>query len=59
MQRLFKHDANLSEDYSQIGRLLGMAVKLDANGCFSVTQPPDAQHVGAVKEWFALPENSN
>ena len=60
MQRLIKHHAKLSDDYSQIGRLLGMAGKLDANGCFSVTQPSEAQHVlDAVKEWFALPDNTN
>jgi len=60
MQRLIKHHAQLSDDYSQIGRLLGMAGKLDSNGCFPVTQPSEAQRVvDAVKEWFALPENSN
>jgi len=60
MQRLIKHHTQLSDDYSQIGRLLGMTRKLDSNGCFSVTQPSEAQHVvDAVKEWFALPDNSN
>ena len=60
MKRLIEHHAQLSEDYSQIGRLLGMTGKLDANGCFTVTQQSDAQHVvNAVKRWFALPENSN
>ena len=60
MQRLIEHHAQLSEDYSHIGRLLGMVGKLDSNGCFAVTQQSDAQHVvDAVKRWFALPENSN
>ena len=34
MQRLIKHHAQFSEDYPRIGRLLGMAGKLDSNGCF-------------------------
>jgi len=60
MQRLMKHHARLSGDISQIGRLLGMTGKLDSNGCFSVIQPSEAQHiVDAVKEFFALPENMN
>ncbi|KAF8446939.1 hypothetical protein BGX38DRAFT_615123 [Terfezia claveryi] len=60
MQRLIKHHAEFSEDYSHIGRLLGMAGKLDFNGCFAVTQPSEAQYVvDAVKQWFALPENTN
>ena len=60
MQRLIKHHAQLSADYSQIGRLLGMSGKLDANGSFSVTQSSEVQDIAdAVKEWFALPENSN
>jgi len=60
MQRLIKHHGQLCDDYSQIGRLLGMAGKLDSNGCFSVTQPSEVQHVlDMVKEWFALPENMN
>ena len=60
MQRLIEHHAQLSEDYSQIGRLLGMTGKLDANGCFSATQPSEAQYVvDAVKRWFTLRENKN
>ncbi|KAF8446930.1 hypothetical protein BGX38DRAFT_1093717 [Terfezia claveryi] len=60
MQRLIQHHSELSEDYSHIGRLLGMAGKLDSNGCFAVTQPSEAQYVvDAVKRWFALPENRN
>ena len=60
MQRLIEHHAQLSEDYSQIRRLLGMPGKLDSSECFAVAQPSDAQHVvDAVKRWFALPENSN
>jgi len=60
MQRLIKHHAQVSDDYSQIGRLLGMAGKLDSNGCFAAAQPSEALYVvDAVKEWFALPENTN
>ena len=60
MRRLIKHHGQLLEDYSQVGRLLGMAGKLDSNGCFTATQPSEAQHVvDAVKEWFAWTENSN
>jgi len=60
MQRLIKHHAQRSDDYAQIGRLLGMAGKLDSNGCFAVAQPSEAQHVvDSVKEWFSLPENTN
>jgi len=60
MQRLIEYHAQCSADYSHIGRLLGMSGKLDSNGCFAVAKPSDAQHVvGAVKRWFALPENSN
>jgi len=62
MQQLVKHHAELSGDYnySHIGRLLGMSGKLDSNGCFAVIQPSEAQYVvDAVKQWFALPENTN
>jgi len=60
MQRLIKHHAQLSADYAHIGRLLGMSGKLDSSGCFAVAQPSEVQHVvDAVKEWFAMPENSN
>ena len=60
MQRLIEHHAQVSGDYSHIGRLLGMSGKLDSNGCFSVAQPSEAQYVvGAVKRWFALPGNTN
>jgi len=60
IQRLIDHHAQISEDYAQIGRLLGMAGKLDSNGCFAVAQPSEAQYVvGAVKRWLAFPENSN
>ncbi|KAF8418124.1 prion-inhibition and propagation-domain-containing protein [Terfezia claveryi] len=45
MQRLIQHHAEVSEDYSHIGRLLGMAGKLDSNGYFPVTQPSEAQYV--------------
>jgi len=60
MQRLIEHHAQLSEDYSHIGRLLGMNGKVNSNGCFTVAQPSEAQHVvNAVRRWFSLPENSN
>ncbi|RPB19149.1 hypothetical protein L211DRAFT_814727 [Terfezia boudieri ATCC MYA-4762] len=60
MQRLIQHHAEVSEDYSHIGRLLGMAGKLDSNGRFVITQASEAQYVvDAVKQWFALPENPN
>ena len=60
MKRLIKYYARLSEDYSYIGRLLGMAGKLDSRGCFSVAQLSEVQEVmEAVREWFTAPENSN
>ncbi|RPB28754.1 hypothetical protein L211DRAFT_818649 [Terfezia boudieri ATCC MYA-4762] len=60
MQRLIQYHAEVSEDYSHIGRLLGMAGKLNSNGCFVITQASEAQYVvDAVKRWFALPENTN
>ena len=60
MMRLVAHHAQLSADYSHIGRLLGMAGKLDSNGCFAVAQPSEAQYVvDAVKQWFAMVENMN
>jgi len=60
IQRLIEHHARISDDYSHIGRLLGMAGKLDSNGSFAVAQPSEAQHVvHAVKGWLAPPENNN
>ena len=59
MQRLIKYHAQLSEDCSHIGRLLGMAGKLDSKGLFSVAQQSEAQEVvEAVREWFTAPENT-
>ena len=59
MQRLIKHHARLSVDYSHIGRLLGISGKLDSKGFFSVAQPSEAQEVvEAVREWFTAPENT-
>ncbi|KAF8463685.1 hypothetical protein BDZ91DRAFT_796227 [Kalaharituber pfeilii] len=55
MQRLIKHHAKLSHepDYAHIGRLLGMAGKLDQTRKFTVKQPTEEQHVvDAVKEWL-------
>jgi len=60
MQRLIEHHAQCSDDYSHIGRLLGMSGKLDSNGRFAVDQPSNRRYVvDAVKRWFALPENTN
>ena len=60
MQRLINHHAQLSENYSHIGRLLGMAGKLDSKGCFSVAQPSEAQEVvESVRQWFIALGNTN
>jgi len=60
MQRLVQHHRRMSDDYAHIGRLLGMAGKLDSEGCFTVTSEHEEQHVvGSVKEWFSAPENTN
>ncbi|KAF8475539.1 P-loop containing nucleoside triphosphate hydrolase protein, partial [Kalaharituber pfeilii] len=61
MQQLIKHHAKLSEkpDYPHIGRLLGMAGKLDSMGMFTVQQPSEEQHiVNAVKEWLTAEDNT-
>ena len=59
MQQLIKYHAQLSENYLHIGRLLGMAGKLDCTGYFSVAQPCEAQQVvKAVRQWFTAPENT-
>jgi len=59
MQRLIQRYGQISDDYAQIGRLLGMAGKLDPAGCFTVT-PEEEQHVvHAVKQWFSAPGNTN
>ena len=50
MMQLIQRHGQLSADYAQIGRLLGMAGKLDCNGSFAVTSESEAQHVlDAVK----------
>ena len=60
MQQLIKYYAQLSGDFSHIGRLLGMAGKLDSMGSFSVAQPSEAQEVvKAVRQWFTVLENTN
>ena len=60
MQQLIKYHAQLSENYSHIGRLLGMAGKLDSKGYFSVAQPSEAQEiVEVVRQWFTAPVNTN
>jgi len=60
MQRLVQHHGQISDDYTHIGRLLGMAGKLDPAGCFTVTSEHEEQHVvNSVKQWFSAPENTN
>ncbi|KAF8455044.1 hypothetical protein BDZ91DRAFT_746932 [Kalaharituber pfeilii] len=62
MQRLIEHHAELSEsepDYTRIGRLLGMAGKLDSTGMFTVQQPSEDQHVvNAVRKWLTAKDNN-
>ena len=62
MQQLIQCHAQLSlsdnPDYTEIGHLLGMTGKLDAEGKFTVQQPAEEQHiVGAVKQWLAAKGN--
>ena len=60
MQQLIVHHMRLSEDIANIGRILGMAGKLDDTGCFTATLESDKQHVvDAVKQWFSAPGNTN
>ena len=60
MKQLIKCHARLSGDYSHIGRLLGMAGRLDSIGYFSVAQPSEVQEVvKAVRQWFTASENAN
>jgi len=60
MQRLVQRHGQISDDYVQIGRLLGMAGKLDPAGCFTLTSEPEEQHVvHAVQQWFSAPGNTN
>jgi len=60
MQRLVQRHGQMSDDYSYIGQLLGMAGKLDPAGCFTITSDSEEQHVvSAVREWFAAPGNTN
>ena len=64
MQQIIERHIQLSEDIAKdianIGRLLGMAGKLDSAGCFTVASESDAQHVvDAVKRWFSAPGNTN
>ncbi|KAF8459221.1 hypothetical protein BDZ91DRAFT_852054 [Kalaharituber pfeilii] len=61
MQQLIKHHAKLCDepDYMHIGRLLGMAGKLNSVGLFTVQDPSEEQYVvDAVKEWFAAKDNT-
>ena len=60
MQQLIEHHIRLSDDIANIGRLLGMAGKLDSAGCFAVASESDAQHVvDAVKRWFSASGNTH
>jgi len=60
MQHLVQRHRQITDDYVQIGRLLGMAGKLDPEGCFTLTSEPEEQHVvRAVQEWFSAPGNTN
>jgi len=55
MQRLVHRYGQTSDDYAHIGRLLGMAGKLDPAG-----SSEEEQHVvSAVKQWFSAPGNTN
>ncbi|KAF8458729.1 P-loop containing nucleoside triphosphate hydrolase protein [Kalaharituber pfeilii] len=63
MQRLVECHATLSHpyepDYTYIGRLLGIAGKLDPAGMLTVQQPSEEQQVvTAVKNWFAAKHNT-
>ncbi|KAF8462069.1 hypothetical protein BDZ91DRAFT_850828 [Kalaharituber pfeilii] len=63
MQRLIQHHAKFSDpyepDYTYIGRLLGIAGKLNAAGILTVQKPSEEQQVvDAVKEWFAAKNNT-
>ena len=62
MQQLIEHHIQVSglDDVANIGRLLGMAGKLDSTGCFTVTSESEVQHVvNAVRRWFSVPGNTN
>jgi len=60
IQRLIQCHGQISDEYLHIGRLLGMAGKLDPEGCFTVTSEPEEQHVvSAVRQWFSAPRNTN
>jgi len=60
MQRLVQRHGQISDDYTHIGRLLGMAGKLNPGGYFTVKSESDEQHVvSAVKQWFSSPGNTN
>jgi len=59
MQRLVQRHGQISDDYAHIGRLLGMAGKLDPAGYFAVTSEEEQHVVSAVKQWFSAPGNTN
>jgi len=59
MRRLVQHHGQISDDYAHIGRLLGMAEKLDPAGCFTVTSEEKQHVVNAVEQWFSAPGNTN
>ncbi|KAF8451358.1 P-loop containing nucleoside triphosphate hydrolase protein [Kalaharituber pfeilii] len=60
MQRLIQHHAKLCDkpDYTHIGRLLGMADKLDSVGMFTTERSEEQHIVNAVKEWLAAKDNT-
>ncbi|KAF8445146.1 P-loop containing nucleoside triphosphate hydrolase protein [Kalaharituber pfeilii] len=60
MQRLIQHHAKLCDkpDYTRIGRLLGMAGKLDSVGMFTTERSEEQHIVNAVKEWLAAKDNT-
>ena len=59
MQRLVQRHGQIPDDYAHIGRLLGMAGKLDPAGYFTVTSEDEQHVVSAVKQWFSALGNTN
>jgi len=51
MQRLVQRHGQISDDYAHIGRLLGMAGKLDPARCFTIISEHEERHVvNSVKQ---------
>ncbi|KAF8462318.1 P-loop containing nucleoside triphosphate hydrolase protein [Kalaharituber pfeilii] len=63
VERLIEHYAKYFDelDYTQVGRMLGMAGELDPAGLFTLLAMAGHEHevVNAVKEWFAAEGNAN